>query len=69
MSLLAEPKAASKPGMIFMRTPANLLSQSQRVPEYIRKEVADYFENKGTRSWDTADRRVMPETWKAVAGK
>jgi hypothetical protein len=52
-----------------MRTLANLLSQSQRVPEYIRKEVAAYFENKGTRSWDTADRRIMPEAWKAVAGK
>ena len=51
-----------------MRTLSNLLTQSQRVPEYIRKEVAGYFDNKGTRSWDTADRRVMPEAWKAAVG-
>ena len=50
-----------------MRTLSNLLSQSQRVPKYIRKEVAGYFENKGTRSWDTADRRVMLEAWRDVS--
>jgi hypothetical protein len=50
-----------------MRTLSILLSQSQRVPEYIRGEVAGYFENKRTRSWDTVDRRVMPEAWRAVA--
>ena len=51
-----------------MRTLSNILSQSQRVPEYIRHDVAGYFENKGTRSWDMADRRTMPEAWRAVAG-
>lgn len=51
-----------------IRTLSNLLSQSQRVPEYIRGWVVEYFGNKGTRSWDTADRRVMPEAWKAAAG-
>ncbi|GEM_PF-1362204 len=50
-----------------MRTLSKLLGQSQRVPEYIRDEVAEYFGNKGTRSWDTHDRRVMPEAWRAVA--
>ena len=49
-----------------MRTLANLLNDIQRVPEYIRHDVMDYFDNKGTRSWSTADRRVMPEAWNAV---
>lgn len=47
-----------------MRTLSKLLGQPERVPEYIRDEVAEYFGNKGTRSWDTADRRVMPEAWR-----
>jgi hypothetical protein len=50
-----------------MRTLSNLLGQPERVPEYIRDEVAEYFGNKGTRSWDTTDRRVMPEAWRAAA--
>jgi hypothetical protein len=41
--------------------------QPQRIPAYIRDEVAEYFGNKGTRSWNTADRRVMPEAWRAVS--
>lgn len=49
-----------------MRTLSKLLGEPERVPEYIRDEVAEYFGNKGTRSWDTADRRVMPEAWRAV---
>ena len=49
-----------------MRTMANLLNDIQRVPEYIRHDVMDYFDNEGTRSWSTADRRVMPEAWNAV---
>jgi HKD family nuclease len=47
-----------------MRTLSTLLSQSERVPEYIRGEVASYFENKGTRSWDFPDRKIMPVAWK-----
>ena len=50
-----------------MRTLSNLLGDIQRVPDYIRLDVMDYFENKGTRSWSTADRRVLPEAWKAVS--
>jgi HKD family nuclease len=52
-----------------MRTLSGLLGQSQRVPEYIRKEVSEYFDNKGRRSWDTSDRRVVPEAWRVVAGR
>ncbi len=46
-----------------MRTLSILLGRSQRVPEYIREEVEEYFGNKGTRSWDTADRRTVPIAW------
>lgn len=45
-----------------IRTLSPLL-QSERVPEYIRAEVAGYFDNKGVRSWDTDDRRVVPLAW------
>lgn len=40
------------------------LLQSDRVPEYIRNEVVKYFANKGTRSWETDDRRIVPLAWK-----
>jgi hypothetical protein len=45
-----------------MRILSRLL-QSERVPEYIQKEIAEYFENKGQRSWDSDDRRVVPMAW------
>ena len=40
------------------------LLQSERVPEYIRTEVQKYFDNKGTRGWDTDDRRIVPLAWR-----
>ena len=40
------------------------LLESERVPEYIREEVEKYFNNKGTRGWDTDDRRLVPLAWK-----
>jgi HKD family nuclease len=47
-----------------IRTLSSLL-QSNKVPEYIRSEVAEYFENKGQRGWDTDDRRIVPLAWRA----
>ena len=47
-----------------MRALSRLLSQPQHLPEYIRDEVAEYFDNKGVRSWGTTDRRVVPSAWK-----
>jgi len=43
------------------------LLQSERVPEYIREEVKKYFTNKGTRGWDTDDRRVVPLAWQEAS--
>jgi len=43
------------------------LLQSERVPEYIRQEVEKYFNNKGTRGWDTDDRRIVPRAWQAAS--
>jgi hypothetical protein len=41
------------------------LLRSDRVPEYIRKEVNDYFINKGTRGWDKGDdRRIVLLAWR-----
>jgi hypothetical protein len=48
-----------------MRTLSALLTESQRVPEYIRGEVAEYFGNKGARTWREADRCDVPLAWRA----
>lgn len=40
------------------------LLRTERVPEYIRNEVEEYFGNKGPRGWDRDDRRVVPLAWK-----
>jgi hypothetical protein len=40
------------------------LLHSERVPEYIRKPVEEYFDNKGQRGWDTDDRRLVPLAWR-----
>jgi HKD family nuclease len=48
-----------------MRTLSPLLN-SNEVPEYIRKDVRDYFDNKGRRSWKTDDRRDIPLAWNQV---
>lgn len=45
-----------------METLSTLL-QSARVPEYMRDEVGKYFDNKGTRGWETDDRRIVPLAW------
>ena len=50
-----------------MRTLSTLLIQPQRLPLSVRAEIADYFDNKGTRSWSEADRRTMPKAWRAAA--
>lgn len=46
-----------------MRTLSGLLN-SDRVPDYIREEVEEYFGNKGQRSWDRDDRRIIPLAWR-----
>jgi len=46
-----------------IRTLSRLL-QSGQVPDYIREQVVEYFSNKGQRSWDTDDRRIIPLAWK-----
>jgi hypothetical protein len=51
-----------------MRTLSQLLEQPTRLPPFIRPEVAGYFDNKGTRSWSTDDRRIVPLAWREAAG-
>jgi HKD family nuclease len=41
-----------------------LLDQPQRLPPHICAEIADYFDNKGTRSWSSADRCIVPNAWR-----
>ena len=47
-----------------IRALAPLLSQPQRLPEFVRKAVLDYQDNKGTRGWDFPDRKIVPLAWK-----
>jgi PLD-like domain len=49
-----------------VRTLSTLLDHPSSLPPYIRAEVADYFDNKGTRTWRVPDRRTVPEAWKAA---
>jgi hypothetical protein len=46
-----------------IKTLAPLFKQSERLPPHIREPVVDYFENKGARGWDYADRRTVPIAW------
>jgi len=48
-----------------IRTLSPLLN-SNEVPEYIRKDVKEYFGNKGRRSWKTDDRRDITLAWHQV---
>ena len=50
-----------------MRTLSSLFGSPESLPPHIRRDVADYFENKGMRSWGEPDRRTVPEAWIAVA--
>ena len=49
-----------------MQSLVPLLSQPQRLPEFVRNAVLDYQDNKGTRGWDFPDRRIVPLAWKAA---
>jgi HKD family nuclease len=50
------------------KTLAPLLSQAERIPISVRAKVVDYLENKGTRTWEYPDRRIVLLAWKDVAG-
>ncbi|MEK7782194.1 MAG: hypothetical protein AAB370_11905 [Verrucomicrobiota bacterium] len=50
------------------KTLAPLLSQAERIPVNVREKVVDYLDNKGTRTWEYPDRRIVLEAWKEVAG-
>jgi HKD family nuclease len=51
-----------------IRTLVPLLDQPNQIPAHIRADVAEYFDNKGTRSWRYEDRRMLPEAWRDAAG-
>jgi HKD family nuclease len=53
------------------KTIAPLLSQPERIPITVRKDVVHYFnpeKGKGYRTWENPDRRLIPLAWKEVAG-
>jgi HKD family nuclease len=51
-----------------IRTLEPLLDQPERLPPNIRTEIAEYFDNKGTRSWKFNDRRIVPNAWRQAEG-
>jgi HKD family nuclease len=52
--------------LLDMKSLSVLLNHPARLPLSVRNEIADYFDNKGTRSWSEADRRTVPEAWRAA---
>jgi HKD family nuclease len=42
---------------------APLLAEPKRLPKFVCDAVLDYQDNKGTRSWDSPDRRIVPLAW------
>ncbi len=46
------------------KTLAPLLSQAERIPISVRAKVVDYLDNKGTRTWEYPDRRILLLAWK-----
>lgn len=50
-----------------METLSRLLEERATLPAFIRPQVAEYFDNKGTRGWETDDRRVVPIAWRRAA--
>lgn len=47
-----------------IETLAPLIRRPEAIPEFIREDVHGYLVNKGTRSWDTPDRRILPLAWR-----
>lgn len=45
-----------------------LLTNTARLPEFVREAVLDYKENKGTRGWDYPDRKILPIAWRGALG-
>ncbi len=52
-----------------IETLSRLLEDRTSLPAFIRPQVAKYFDNKGTRSWETDDRRVVPIAWRKAAAR
>jgi len=50
-----------------IRTLVPLLDQPHQLPPHLRVAIADYFENKGERTWNFPDRRTVPNAWSAAA--
>lgn len=48
------------------KTLAPLLAEAERIPITVRKNVVDYLNNKGTRTWEYPDRRIVLLAWKEV---
>jgi hypothetical protein len=52
-----------------IETLSRLVEERASLPAFIRPQVAKYFDNKGTRSWETDDRRVVPLAWRRAEAR
>jgi len=46
------------------RAMAPFMLRGKRLSAFIRRAVADYLDNKGSRSWKTDDRRIVLNSWR-----
>jgi hypothetical protein len=50
-----------------IQTLTPLLNRPERLPQFVRVAISDYQENKGQRSWNYPDRRILPLAWREAA--
>lgn len=54
---------ASELKLSEIRALAKFISSSDDLPPAVRDTIAFYLSNKGSRSWDSADRSIVPNAW------
>ena len=42
---------------------AELVANPSKLPANVRKGIRSYLSNKGTRGWDSPDRKIIPQAW------
>lgn len=48
---------------------APVVSQAEQLPQFLRRPVLDYWDNKGSRSWSSNDRSILLTAWRKVSAR
>jgi HKD family nuclease len=43
------------------------IARAQQLPQFLRRAVLDYWDNKGSRSWGSDDRRTLLTAWRRIS--